>query len=66
MYTMKFARLPTGNAEIEKEATLLFFLFSNLSFKPGEGKGSTGQAQWDRGTVTVTVPGIIFGMSSAY
>lgn len=42
MYTMKFAGLPTGNAEIEKESTLLFFLFSKLPFKPREGEGSTG------------------------
>jgi hypothetical protein len=42
---MKFARLPTGNVQIKKESILLFFLFSKLSLKPGEGDGSTGHVQ---------------------
>lgn len=46
MYTMKFARLPTGKVQIkEKEPILVFFLFSKLSFKPGEGEGSADHAQ---------------------
>ena len=47
MYTMKFARVPTGNVQIKKESILLFFFFQSLklSFKAGEGKGSTDHAR---------------------
>lgn len=50
MYTMKFARLPTGNVQIKKGSILLFFLLSKLAFKPGEGEGRVGHAQWDMST----------------
>lgn len=67
MYTMKFARLPTGKVQIkEKEPILVFFLFSKLSFKPGEGEGSADHAQRDVRALDVTVPGIIFGMPQAH
>lgn len=63
MYTIKFARLP-GKVQIkEKESILICFLFSKLSFKPGDGEGSTTQAQRDVRALDVTVPGIILGMS---
>lgn len=46
MYTMKFARVPTGNVQIKKESILFFFPQSlKLSFKAGEGKGSTDHAR---------------------
>lgn len=32
---MKFVRLPIGKVQIKKESILLFFLFSELAFKPG-------------------------------
>lgn len=38
MYTMKFARLPTGNVQIKKESILLFFLVSKFLLKLGREK----------------------------
>lgn len=38
MYTMKFARLPTGNVQIKKESILLFFLVSKFLWKVGREK----------------------------
>ena len=66
MYTMKFARLPTGNVQIKEESILLFFLVSKFLLKLGREKAAQVMLSEEMGVPRMSPPQASFSGRHLY